>query len=519
MTIAVMVLLAALLSAWTPPGQAQVFKFENIPVPGMYSLSTHYMFYVYSSEDSPVRGGKPKVAFRGLSSSVTKGRPPTTYKAIQVSILPYDRFWGLVNKDKFCSTSEDVRNEAAVEEWQLMLQKPRGVKDLAALGVRTHTVPVPGGSAESASFPIPRTGRYILTYTNCGNFSSLALSGSVAVSNTYGYLPANEYFTLHFFGWVTVAYLLVLLVWIAAMAPHLKSLFYIQKGIAIITAIALLEGLASWIQYRDWNTTGYRSDVYFVASVLLYTLKYVLSFRLILLAALGAGVVLQDLDGWTSAKFFVVSVLFMMQQCIWKLIMSYRFSHALDKRFLMAAILPGILMYLLVYAWTFCSLGALGERLEQQKQEESLVAFSRVRLVLAFGSLLSLLILLLQVADIAYDSIFSWQHQWIPVEGAPHLAFVMVLIAMMVVWWPSQDSWKFAYSLHMDQEPERAGDDAADTVMYQFEFREDKDQVACDEERRAQKPAREVQLKPGAVAPQPIGAFEQEDGNTVESVL
>mmetsp|Transcript_120569 Transcript_120569/g.336404 ORF Transcript_120569/g.336404 Transcript_120569/m.336404 type:complete len:520 (+) Transcript_120569:50-1609(+) len=506
--------LVALLARWALLAQAQVFRFQNTPVPATYSLSTHYLFYVYSSNDAPTKG-TPKMTFRKLSSRVTGNRKaPHSYRSIQVSILPYDRFWDLVNKDTFCSTANDVRNNHAMEVSQLMLQKPQDVKSLASIGAQTITVPLPKAAAgEDRSFPIPSTGRYILTYSNCGNFSDVVVSGSVAVSNTYGYLPANEYYTMHFFGWLTVTYALVLAVWLASVLRYFKSLFYIQKVVAGIVLLASCEALIAWLMYKDWNATGERRDIFFLVNLVLYTLKYVFSWRLILMASLGAGVVLEDVDFWTSVKFMTASLLFMIQQCVWKFIMSYRWSQNLDAAFLLYVTLPGAIVYAGIFVWTFLALASLIAQLEEEKQEHSAAAFVKTRRVIVFSLLLSSLVLALQVADVASGSLFSWERQWVSVDGAPGIAFLLVLLPMMAIWWPSEDSWKFSYMVQ-DQEPENGGENIAvmDTIKDDdFEFPKDEEPELVEEDIRSPKQAREVQMKHNAVAPQPIGARDPDE--------
>lgn len=444
------------LGAWARLAQAQIFRFQETPVPATFSLSTHYMFYVYAKEDAPKSdpGAAASVEFRQLTSKKSgNAEPPRSYKSVEVSLLPFEMFWTLVNKEKFCSSTEDVRRKKADEWGRLMLTKPKG-KTLAEVGASIQPVPFPasgGAVPKTVAFPIKKTGVYILTFTNCGNFSEATVSGSLAVKNVYGYLPANEFYTMRLFGWLTVLYVLIFMISFGAMVRHYKALFYIQKGIASITFLCVVECAATWMQYKDWNENGERRDIFFVASLLFYTLKYVLSWRLILLSSLGAGVVLQDLDTKTSIIFFAASTLFMVQSCLWKLLISYRYSHALETGFLMIVTIPGVLIYTGMFMWTFFSLSNLLVRIEEQKQDMLVKTFRRVQKVLIGGLVLSTFVLLLQVVDISYGGIFPWEYQWFSVDGAPQFAFLLVLCLMMWVWWPNEDSWKFGYMVQVDQ--------------------------------------------------------------------
>lgn len=449
-----MACMTLILAIFAQMAQAQVFKFEDMPVPATFSLSTHYMFFVYAPQDAPQSKDQvASVEFRGLTAKPLPGTVvPKDYQSVEVSLLPFDMFWSLVNKDKFCSSADDVRNSRTTEAGKLMLTKPRG-QSLREIGANIEQVPFEGaGQPKTVSYQIKKTGAYILTYTNCGNFSTATISGSLAVKNAYGYLPANEFNTMRLFGWLTVAYVLLMLVYFGALVRHWKTLFYIQKGIASIMLLCVIECFATWVEYNDWNKNGERGDLYFVVSLLFYTLKYVLSWRLLLLSSLGAGVVLQDLDTKTSVLFFVASTLFMVQSCLWKLLISYRYSHALETGFLMMVTLPGVIIYAGMFFWTFLSLSTILTRIEEQKQDDLAKTFGRVRSVLIGGLILATMVLFLQLVDISYGSIFQWEYQWFSVDGAPQFAFMVVLTLMMWVWWPNEDSWKFGYMVQVDQQ-------------------------------------------------------------------
>eukprot|EP00969_Alexandrium_andersonii_P281735 12454681-Alexandrium_andersonii.AAC.1 len=62
------------------------------------------MFYVYAKEDGPKgadAGATARVEFRQLaaSSASSSGSRPQTCPSVEVSLLPFDKFWPLVNKD------------------------------------------------------------------------------------------------------------------------------------------------------------------------------------------------------------------------------------------------------------------------------------------------------------------------------------------------------------------------------------------------------------------------------------
>merc|ERR1712032_569852 len=79
-----------------------------------------------------------------------------------------------------------------------------------------------------------------------------------------------------------------------------------------------------------------------------------------------------------------------------------------------------------------------------------------VRLVYVGSFLLATVVLLLQLADVWLAST-PWDLQWVPYDAAPHTAYTLFLLAMMMLWWPRKDSWKLAYSDHVGQKGARTG--------------------------------------------------------------
>jgi len=478
--MATVVLLLALAAQ---PVQAQIYQLEQAPVPAPFSLTTHYVFYV----NAQAIGAQASVEFRQLAAHKTPNgqQPPSGYKSLEVSILPFDKFWDLVNKEQFCSSA-----------FHLMLREPE-LLPLSEIGVRTQEIPL-GSVAETTVFPIKESGKYLLMLSNCGNYSEATLAGSVAVRSAHGYLPTYEANAMRIAGWYTVIYTAIFVAWTGAMVRYFKSLFYIQKGIFAIILTCVLEALFTWLDHQDWNANGNRRDSLFLSSLVFYTLKYVLSWRLMLLAALGAGVVFEDLDLKTSVVFFIASFLFMIQSCTWRLIMSFRHSHALDSTLLLLVTFPGILIYAGMFGWSFMLLSSMVTRVTEQKQEELAAIFRKVKVILIVGFVLSTINASVQVVDIA-KTLFSWEHAWLAVDGSPQLSFLGVLVAMMVVWRPSESSWKFGYQVHTDVAEE---EDA------------DVDHIQLD----ASKPKAE---KANMVAPEAIGAPEKEirEGQDGENLL
>jgi len=498
------------LVAWAVGvARAQVFSFDSMPFPPSYTMSTHYIFYVEASEGSE----KPYAEFRQLGARATQPGQATkldSYQSVQVALLPYDLFWNLVDEERFCSNADDVTAMIADKPSQFLLAKKGGSL------VQTVNSEGSSSSRQVVRLPLNKTGTYILAYSNCGIFTNATVSGSFAVKNPFGYLPANEYTTMQFYGWLTVFYIGVNIVWLATLVRYFKNLFYVQSTLGYITFLALLEALATWVQYKDWNNTGVRRDPLVLATLLCSTLKHVVSWRLMLMAALGSGMTFQEMETSTAVKFFLVSVCLMLQQCIWKMVLCFRYSYALSAGFLVANALPGILVYAVLFAWSFSALSGILRHLEQMQQIEAKAVFRKARTILVVALLLCTAVSVVQLLDCAYTTLFSWRFQWLPTDGLPGLLFLFILLAMLCVWAPTQESWKFSYmpAGGLDAGEQVGADSDGDGDRAQTE-----DRAKFIEPMPRARQADKALRKAAVVAPEAIGVPAEQEAEECEGAV
>jgi len=500
LAVAVVLFVACcLLPAW-----AEVFHFDKMPIPEPYSMTTHHVFYVHSEGDAPGRQESASVVFRNLGANLAGNSQLGGYNSVQVSLLPFDNMWDIVDKKTFCAVRGIGKNS------ELLLQQTPATSHAAI-----HAVPFPAtGNPQNVEFQIKKTGRYILAYSNCGsaNTTSATVTGSVLVKNPYGFLPGNEYSNLNFHGWCAVIYVVLNVLWTGMYVRFFRSTFYIQTGIAGISALCLLESSFSWLMYKDWNSTGDLSYFLLLLSSACYVFKYVCAWALLRSSSVAVGLDQEDLDTATPVKLFVSCALFMIQQCAWKQVMTYRHTLQLQSGFVIAVALPGFFIWAALFLWHFLALKHLLNRLMKvERKAMALACFQKVQCVLIAAAVGSFSVSTLQAVDIASQEVMPWNSQFLS-SGAANLVFMMVLMAMMLVWLPSEDSWKLVYMQQATEDAEGEGAgivgkaEVADGLPGELEGAESS---FVEPMPRAQ--AREVKMKPNTVTPEPISAREEEE--------
>jgi len=425
---------------------AQIYTFDKVALPDPKSLHTLYAFYVYSHQEAPERTlGQPFVKFHNLVSTPTNAADAAKYAdypSVQLSILPYRSFWTLINPDKFCASDDDVKKGSAKAANVLLTQKPANTED-ADVNLYSHTVSFSSGIDQQ--LPVHSTGVYILVFSNCGDFSAGEVEGSVIVKNAYGFLPGNEYHKMPFYGWLTMVYGFMAMLWMCVSLRYWRELFHLQYCIAAVIFLGLMEAFLQWRFFMDWNDTGVRGRFIFVLAILSSVVKSIFSYMLVLVASLGWGVTRPYLDQQTILKVQALTFFYIVLDFVRESALSFRHSHSLSIAFVMLCLLPVALLNGIIFYWIFTALSALMDTLAERKQLEKLAVFQRLWRILVAALSFASFSLLFQLFDLSRSISIRWHYQWFFADGVSHILFCLVLAAIMYLWAPHTNSQRFAY--------------------------------------------------------------------------
>lgn len=428
-------------------GRAQIYKFEEMAAPQQYSLQTLYMYYIYSKQESPSPEIDPFVGFNSISSSYTVGSPTDpaldNYKGIQVSIMRYRDFWDLIDPKKFCCTQEDVQNKKCKNVDELLIQKPADARNRDVF-VYTHTVTPKKGNYTKRI--VRKSGAYLLVLSNCGEIQNIKVSGGVLVKNPYGYLPGIEYYKMPFYACLALVYLGLGACWTLLSLRWWKELFNIQNCIGVVILFGLLDAFMQFVYYRTWNGEGSRSRVLFVVCVVISVSKSVFSYMLVLVASLGWGVTKLELEKSTIMKISCICFVYIVLDAVREVVLSFRHSPSLSLTFVLLCVLPVSTLHGAIFYWVFTALSELIQNLRDSRQTQKLQLFEKLWKVLLFALIVAALTLMVQIFVFAQDIAKQWMYQWLFSDGVAHALFLIVLVVMMYLWAPNENSNRYAYS-------------------------------------------------------------------------
>lgn len=168
--------------------------------------------------------------------------------------------------------------------------------------------------AKDAAVEVEVTGMYHLWFVTCdAHLAAARVEGHTAWKNPNGYLPGMMAPNLPFFAAMSCAYVALSLAWLTACVLAWRHVIALQHCISAVLLLGMAEMLTWYIDYSDFNNSGFRPYATTVVAVLLGALRKTLSRMLLLVAAMGFGIVRPTLGDATwrvaalGASYFAVS--------------------------------------------------------------------------------------------------------------------------------------------------------------------------------------------------------------------
>jgi hypothetical protein len=419
-----------------------------------------YTYYVFSSEEAPERPfGDPFVKYHSMVAHSTTSQPDTSFKdyvGVQLSLMKYEDFWTLIDPKHFCCGRAEVEKGLCKAVDQLLVKKAPGQR-YRDVEVYQQVVRFPDGPSfepTDVKLRVRETGVYILMISNCGLKQGASITGNVQVKNAYGFLPGNEYHKMPFYGFLSFVYLVFAIIWGVLSYRWWKEVFAIQNCIAGVIVLGAVEAFIWYIFFWDWNSSGSRRNVLFVFAILTSVAKSIFSYMLVLVAALGWGITRPYLDKDIMLRIKAVVVLYIVLGVAREAVLSFMHSHSLPLSFVLLCLLPVSLLNGVIFYWVFTALSSLIQSLKDRGQTAKLQLFQRLWSILIVSLGVASVTLLYQIFSFSRSLVSQWMHQWLFTDGVSHILFLVVLVAMMYLWAPHQNSNRYAFSSTDTKEPD-----------------------------------------------------------------
>ncbi|KAL5857162.1 hypothetical protein ACOSQ3_004620 [Xanthoceras sorbifolium] len=305
---------------------------------------------------------------------------------------------------------------------------------------------------DSLDVPITKTGMYNLFFIACDpKLKGLVMSGKTMWKNPDGYLPGRMAPLMKFYVYMSLAYLVLSVIWFIQYIRFWRDILQLQHCITAVIALGLFEMILWYFEYANFNNTGMRPVVITTWVVTIGAIRKTISRILILSISMGYGVVRPTLGGLTS-KVLLLGVTYFLAAELLDITEYVGTINDISGRARLFLVLPDAFLDAFLILWIFTALSKTLEQLQAKRSSVKLDIYRKFSNALAVTVVAS-------VTWIAYEVYFKatdpfnerWQGAWIITAFWDVLAFALLCV-ICYLWGPSQNSQRYAYSEEAGEE-------------------------------------------------------------------
>ncbi|KAG6526644.1 transmembrane protein 87B-like [Zingiber officinale] len=367
-------------------------------------------------------------------------------EAIIVEIQQRDKIGGrYLNTDDICCTRElHDQNHCKVGEVIIRPSEDNSVKP-----IRIQTFfegDLEEASMSTEAIPIKKTGMYYLYFMFCDpQLQGTVINGRTVWRNPHGYLPGKMAPLMTFYGFMSLAYLLLGLFWFLQFVRHWKHSLQLHYHITAVIALGMCEMAFWYYEYGNLNSTGTRPLGITIWAVTFTAIKKTVSRLLLLVVSMGYGVVRPTLGGITTKVALLGIVYFIASEAL-ELVEHLGNINDFAGKARLFLVLPVALLDATFIVWIFSSLSKTLEKLQLRRNTAKLELYRRFTNSLALTVLLSVVWIGYELYFNATDPLSElWQRAWI-ISAFWSVLSYLLLIVICILWAPSQNPTRYAYS-------------------------------------------------------------------------
>ncbi|KAM1392412.1 hypothetical protein ACFX2I_019991 [Malus domestica] len=299
---------------------------------------------------------------------------------------------------------------------------------------------------------IPKTGMYNLFFVACDpKLKGVTMSGKTLWKNPDGYLPGRMAPLMKFYVFMSLAYVLLGIIWFTQYVRFWKDILQLQHCITAVIALGLFEMILWYCDYDNFNSTGMRPIVVTTLVVTVGAVRKTVSRLLILIVSMGYGVVRPTLGGLTS-KVILLGITFFLATELLNITEYVGTINDVSGRARLFLVLPDAFLDAFLILWIFTSLSKTLEQLQAKRSSVKLDMYRKFSNALAVAVIASVAWIVYEVYFKATDPFNEkWQSAWVITAFWDILAFALLCV-ICYLWAPSQSSQRYAYSDEVGEE-------------------------------------------------------------------
>ncbi|KAK8790976.1 hypothetical protein WA158_005607 [Blastocystis sp. Blastoise] len=299
-------------------------------------------------------------------------------------------------------------------------------------------------------FDVPAHGQYMMVIGICDvePNKNMLLDGFTTAMNPYGHLPGAHYGKLPFEKYIVTIYVILIIIWFVRCFYYKTEIMSIQNIVSVVLIIFAIENIFELVNLSAYNLSGELDFTMNMAGLIVSTLTRTVSRILTLEIAMGLGISKPTI-GTNAFKIYALAIVFFIL-AFWE---SYASTFSPNYEINYFRILPASLVDAIWYFWIVLSLLDTLQELEDKKQSAKLEMF------LKFRNLVIAALIVSSVYTVIFGYIFidesieiDWRYQWFFNEGIWTIFYLVVLIYVLKLWAPNENSAAYAYHMQISTE-------------------------------------------------------------------
>ncbi|KAG1334672.1 transmembrane protein 87B [Cocos nucifera] len=236
---------------------------------------------------------------------------------------------------------------------------------------------------------ITKTGMYNLFFISCDpKLRGLSVSGKTIWKNPGGYLPGRMAPSMRFYIFMSMAYLLLSIIWFAQYVRFWKDILPLQNCITLVIALGLFEMTLWYFEYLNFNNTGMRPVGITTWVVTVGAVRKTVSRLLILSVSMGYGVVRPTLGGLTS-KVLLLGITYFLASELLDIAENVGTINDISGKARLFLVLPNAFLDAFIILWIFTSLSRTLEKLQARRSSVKLDIYRKFTNALAIAVIAS----------------------------------------------------------------------------------------------------------------------------------
>lgn len=311
-------------------------------------------------------------------------------------------------------------------------------------------------------YPVLKTGYFCVAAISSSD--NTKFNAVINFRNAYGNLAAAEVNKLPLYGLLAIGYVIAMALYSFAFWKHKHELLPLQKYLLAFFVFLTAETIFVWAFYNIKNEKGDSAGlkVYVVFLAILSAGKVTFSFFLLLIIALGYGIVFPKLNK-TLMRRCQMFAAFTYALCIAFLIQDYLQDPDSPSLLIFITVVP---LMLTMFAFYFMILKSMTNTVRYLREQRQMVKLNMYRklltiiyaslLILAAGLVISTFVFVgmntIQMVEQHWRTRFFFTDFW------PTLVYFGVFVIFTFIWRPTDTSYMLACSQQLPTDPENVAD-------------------------------------------------------------